>query len=106
MLNADDGIITAAMPDNPVYGDNSTTMSFDILNDKLRDVTADVIAAVYDENGVMTAVSVSRGETIPRGISSHIFSFNGKISGNVKVMIFDSLEKMIPLGQGEHFNVH
>lgn len=98
--------ITVAMPNKPFIGSNSTAIMFDISNNTNAEVTADIIAAVYDENGVLKAVFVNRGETLSKGISSQVFSFNGNLSGKtVKVMIFDSLENMKPLGHGESFDI-
>ncbi len=100
------GEITAAMQQQPVFKENSTDISFVISNETFKTVTADIIAAVYDENGVLTAVSVKRGETIPQDISSDTFTFEGNLSGkNIKLMIFDALENMKPLGRGEHFDI-
>lgn len=101
------GEIEVTMPQKPVFNENSVEMSFDIANKTFKTITADIIAAVYDEHGVLTAVSVNRGVTIPEGIGSQIFNFKGKPSAkNVKVMIFDSLENMTPLGYGESFELN
>lgn len=100
------GDITVTMPQAPVFNENSTDISFVISNETWKVVNADIIAAVYDEHGVLTAVKVKRGETIPKDISSTTFSFEGDLSGkSVKLMIFDSLEKMKPLGHGESFGI-
>ncbi len=82
-------------------------MRFNISNKTFKTVTADIIAAVYDEYGVLEAVSVKQNETIPEGASSETFKFEDNLSGkNIKVMIFDSLENMTPLGYGESFELN
>lgn len=92
------GKITVTMPQKPVSGDNALTVSVDISNETAKPITADIIAAVYDENGALTAVLIKRSESIPKGASSQTFSFNGNISAKtVKTMIFDSLKNMKPL---------
>lgn len=100
------GGITVTMPGPPVFNGNATDISFDILNETYKTATADIIAAVYGENDILAAVFVNRGETIPEGESTQTFSFQGDLSGKtVKVMIFDSLEGIKPLGQGESFTI-
>lgn len=100
------GDITAAMPQKPVLNENSIDMSFDISNKTFKTVTADIIAAVYDEYGVLKAVSFKRNEVIPEGESTQRFNFESGLAGKtVKVMIFNSVENMKPLGLGEVFSL-
>lgn len=100
------GDITVTMLKKPVFNENSTVMSFDILNETFKTVTADIIAAVYGENGVLKTALIKRAETIPKGESVQEFNFTGDFTNDkVKIMIFDSLEKMRPIGFGESFEV-
>ena len=101
------GDITVTMTQKPVLGENSAAMSFNILNETFKTVTADIIAGVYDENGTLKAVSVKRSALIPENESVQTLNFDGKLSGtDVKVMIFDTIENMKPLGFGESFKIN
>ena len=92
------GKITVSIPQKPVLSGNSLNLSIKISNETEKAVTGDIIAAVYDEHGVLKAVLIKRKENIPKGASAQTFNFNGNLSAKtVKTMIFDSLEKMRPL---------
>lgn len=101
------GGITVTMTQKPVLGENFAAISFNVLNETFKTVTADIIAGVYDENGILKAVSVKRGALIPENESVQTFNFDRKLSGtDVKVIIFDTIENMKPLGFGESFKIN
>ncbi len=104
VLNVEADSITVTSMSAPVYENGVTTLSFTIANDGLIDASADVVAAVYDGNA-LTAVSVNGNETVPRGESRQALTFSGEVKGTVKLMIFDSLSTLKPLGFGERFVV-
>lgn len=98
--------IVVTMPYEPLIGTSSAAVMFDIENNTENEVSADIVAAVYDADGILKAVSVNRNETFPKGKSSEVFNFDGKFSGKtIKVIIFDGLESMKPLGYGECFDI-
>ena len=103
VINVEAGNISVTDMSAPVYENGVTALSFALLNGGLIDASADIIAAVYDGNGALTAVSVNGNETVPRGESSRTLTFDGEVKGMVKLMIFDSLRTLKPLGFGETF---
>lgn len=91
------GEIAVSIPQKPVSSGNTLTVNVDISNGTTKAVTADIIAAVYDEKGALKALMIKPAESISKGASSKSFSFSGNLSAKtVKVMLFDSLKNMKP----------
>lgn len=92
--------IEVNLSSTPILGADSTAIMFDLHNHTGADVTADIIAAAYDKDGILKCLSLKRGANLPAGASDMAFSFDKRISRGetVKLMIWDKLENMKPLG--------